>query len=145
MAKTITAKNIRSLIPQRVQVSLKAPFLFLFRRDKTISLRHYSFRDKIFFMNKYGEEEFVARLNNITSKDFELTLFEIVYQLIPKRFIGPFELKEYRDFDDFLKYIVTIEDEAKILKAGLEALGIATAPKLTEEELKEASEELKKK
>lgn len=119
--------------------TLKKRFL-CFAVNKKYKMRRYSFWDKINFINKYGETEFIRRLSDVDGKDFEIINFEIAYSLISDT-----DKKDFGSFDDFLKCIDTVDKEGEILIAVFRARGFATSPKITDEEIKEETAKTEKK
>jgi hypothetical protein len=131
-------KSILALIPREKKLQFERKFLF-FKYKKTYTFRPYSFRDKIYFMDKYGDEDYLRRLVNPEHRDFELVHFEILFQLLSDR-----DKKDFGNFEGFLTTITSAGRELELLVAALELRGLATSPKMTKEEMAEA-ESLKKK
>ena len=144
--------DIFELIPKKTKFKLRKKFLF-FSGFITYKIREYCFRDKIYFCNKYGQEQFLKLLSSPDGVDFEKTYFEIVYRLASTtnennlfEYIRILKFKlRFKTLDKFINNIKGYDAEAAILIAGLESIGLSTKPTMTDAEIKDMADDLKKK
>lgn len=129
--------RLMDIVPRGTSIKLKVPYLF-WRREKEFKIRPFSFRDKVEILNEYTEIRFNEIATNPGDIQFEILNFKIVYMLIEDK-------KPFKSFEDFTKAIIGFKKETEILAAALFARGVASSALLTMAEMKELTEDLKKK
>jgi len=131
------ARSILALMPKEGVIKLKKRFLF-FEFNKIYKLRPYSLFDKKILIEKYGDKALMEIFLNPVDVRFELIHCEIVYNAMTEK-----DRRDFKSYDNFLKRLSNTAKQIEVILAGLNLRGAATNPKMTEQEMKEALDEIK--
>lgn len=129
--------SLLDIVPVEVSFTLPVNIMGI-KFNKRFYARPFSLGDKIYFLHKYGEKEYQDKISDPASVEFELIHCEILHKLIKNPW-------PYKNFDKFLKNIIGFKKEVDILTAALRARGVSSKALMTDSEIKEAVEEIKKK
>jgi hypothetical protein len=135
--------RLADIVPRESSIRLPRK-LFGIKRMKIYRIRPFSFRDKVVMLREYGAERFNKIISDANNIEFEILHFRILYELLEPK-IGLFGIKEFKDFDDFQKYILGYKAEVDCLAAAIIARGVSAAALLSRKELKEILADIEKK
>lgn len=105
---------------------------------KEYKLKKYSFKSKCYFVEKYGQEEYLKKLSDITSHEFMAIHVEIAYQQMEDK-------TDFPTLDSFQEAITLMSHEGDVLAGALICRGLAENSVLTMAEQDEIRLELEKK
>lgn len=142
------ARSVLAMLPKAGQIKFKCRVLRIgplwiplpFAFTKTYKLRPYGLKDRIYLSDKHGEKNLVDIFSNPSSTKFIEIHAEIIFNAMSDR-----DKKDFGTFEKFLERIDSTAKEVEMLLIALELRGVAENPKLTEAELKEVLEGVKKK
>ena len=139
------ARSILAIMPKAGQIKLKVPLRLLFWTlpiivDRVFKLEPFVLKYRIQLAEQYGEKELIKIFGDPTSLKFLEVHMRVIYNAMSDKgraAVGAFE--------DFLKHASSPAKEVEMLLIALELRGLAENPKLTEAELKEVLDGIKKK
>ena len=147
------ARSVLSMLPKAGQIKFKCSVLSImffswevlriplpFAYNKTYKLRAYALKDRIRLADKYGEKKLVEIFSTPNSVEFIKVHADILFNAMRNT-----DQKDFGSLDKFLERIDSTAKEVEMLLIALELRGVAENPKLTEAELKEVLEGIKKK
>ena len=142
------ARSVLAMLPKSGQIKFKCRVLTIgplriplpFAYTKTYKLRPYSLKDRIYLSDKHGEKNLIEVFSNPNSNKFIEIHAEIIFNAMNNN-----DKKDFGSFEKFIERIDSPAKEVETLLIALDLRGVAENPKLTEAELKEVLEGVKKK
>ena len=142
------ARSVLAILPKSGQIKFKCRVLSIgplriplpFIYTKTYKLRPYALSDRIYLSDKHGEKNLIETFSNPNSNKFIEIHAEIIFNAMSHG-----DKKDFGSFEKFIERIDSPAKEVEMLLIALDLRGVAENPKLTEAELKEVLEGVKKK